>query len=277
MNYGCECPDLIHINKIHTFFKADFKSDYAFKGERHNWWEMVFVINGTVGITAGGDVFNLSSSQAVIHKPMEFHKICSEPQSPPSVIVISFSASVFPEIQGKIFSLTSSEIEEIQSLYELSLTCFERNNIYLSSCIDGGEVLFQKLRLRLELLIFSLIYDNKQRETSKIVRGLKSAELYSGAVKFMEENFGEGYCIEDIAARFSISSAYLKKIFIKYAGCGVMQYYNRLRARLACSYLASGKTVKETADILGFSDQNYFSTFFKRHTGKSPTSFKKGI
>ncbi len=277
MNNGCECPDLIHINKIHTFFKADFKSDYAFKGERHNWWEIVFVINGTVGITAGSEVFTLSSSQAVIHKPMEFHKICSESQNPPSVIVISFSASVFPEIQGKIFNLNSSDTDEIQSLYTLSHDCFERNNIYLSSCIEGAEAYIQKLRLRLELLLFSLIFNDEQRGMSKTVKGLKSAELYSAAVKFMEENPGEGYCIEDIAARFSISSAYLKKIFIKYAGCGVMQYYNRLRARLACSYLAGGKTVKETADILGFSDQNYFSTFFKRHTGKSPTSFKKGM
>ena len=230
-----------------------------------------------MGVTAGSEVYTLSRLQAVIHKPMEFHKIRSESQNSPSVIVISFSALKFPEIHGKIFSLTSSQVEEIQSLYELSQSCFKRQNIYLSSSIDGAEVLIQKLRLRLELLIFSLIYGKEQGQETKIIKGSKSAEIYSAAVKLMEENFGEGYCIEDIAAKFSISSAYLKKIFIKYAGCGVMQYYNRLRARLACSYLASGKTVKETADILGFSDQNYFSTFFKRQTGKSPTSFKKGI
>ena len=81
----------------------------------------------------------------------------------------------------------------------------------------------------------------------------------------------------DIAEKLSISTVYLKKIFMKYSGCGVMQYYNRLRARVACTYLDKGKSVKETADLLGFGDQNYFSTFFKRIIGVSPIEFKKKL
>ena len=91
----------------------------------------------------------------------------------------------------------------------------------------------------------------------------------------MEQNYHAGLCTADIAQKFSISVAYLKKIFLKYSGCGVMQYYNRLRARVACTYLDKGKSVKETADLLGFGDQNYFSTFFKKAMGMSPTEFKK--
>lgn len=272
----CENPELIHINRIHSFFRADFKANYAFMGERHDWWEMVFVISGKVGITADSNVYTLEKGQAVIHRPNEFHQIRSESSAVPTVIVISFSADKFPEPKGRIFSLELSQTEEIQNLYELSLKCFEKEGIYVKKPLEDTSYIIQQLWCRLELLVFSVVFGSAFTKTPQKTKGLRSAELYSSAVKFMEQNLSSGYSTEDIATAVSISSAYLKKIFIKYSGSGVIEYYNRLKVRVACEYLAQGKTVKETAELLGFGDQNYFSTFFKRIAGKSPTDFKKG-
>lgn len=276
MHSFCENPQIIRINKIHSFFRADFKADYAFMGERHDSWEMVFVISGKVGITADSNIYTLERGQAVIHRPNEFHQIRSESLAVPTVIVISFSAEKFPEPQGRIFSLELSQMEEIQNLYELSHKCFERSGIYVKNMSDASSFIMQQLWLRLELLVFSVVFGSSIATPFPRTKGLKSAELYSSAVNYMEQNLSTGCSTEDIASAISISSAYLKKIFLKYSGSGVMQYYNRLKARVACEYLAQGKTVKETAELLGFNDQNYFSTFFKRTTGKSPTEFKKG-
>ena len=276
MHSFCENPQLIRINKIHSFFRTDFKADYDFVGERHDSWEMVFVISGKVGITADSNIYTLERGQAVIHRPNEFHQIRSESLAVPTVIVITFSAEKFPEPQGRIFSLDLSQMEEIQNLYELSHKCFERSGIYVKKMSGASSFIMQQLWLRLELLVFSVVFGSAIMAPSPRTKGLKSAELYSSAVKFMEQNLSTDCSTEDIASAISISSAYLKKIFLKYSGSGVMQYYNRLKARVACEYLAEGKTVKETAELLGFNDQNYFSTFFKRTTGKSPTEFKKG-
>lgn len=265
-------PSLIKLDRIHTFFKADFKSDYSFKGERHNWWEMVFVLKGKVGVTADSDVYTLQSGQGILHKPDEFHQIRSEPDSEPSVIVLSFSAESFPRFAGRIFSIDLEASEEIQRLYSLSLECFKRNNIIIEDICDNIKA--QSLWLKVELLIFSLLESTSGNTKEKDAVTPRSAGLYSLAVKFMEDNPDKAYSTEEIATEFSISCAYLKKIFHKYAGCGVIQYYNRLKARLACAYLDSGKSVKETADLLGFADQNNFSNFFKRVIGKSPTMYK---
>ena len=223
MPSSCECPELIKINRIHSFFRADFKKDYSFSGERHNWWEIVFVVNGSVGITADTNVYTLERGQAVIHRPDEFHKICSGTSGVPTVIVVSFSAEKFPEPQGRIFSLNLSQLEEIQNLYELSCKCFDRNNIYIKKPESDTSVIMQQLWLRLELLIFSVVCGEATGRTPAVTKVLKSAELYSAAVKFMEQNLNVGYSTEDIASEFSISCAYLKKIFLKYSGCGVMQ------------------------------------------------------
>ena len=272
---SCENPALIKISKIHTFFKTDFKTDFSFDGERHNWWEMVFVTGGKVGVTADSNIYSLEKGQAIIHRPNEFHKIRSESAVEPGVIVVSFSADSFPEFSGRVFNTDLSQTEEIQSIYEISQKCFASNNIYIDPLKNEDVYLVQKLWLRLEYLIFSVI--TKTRTPHRITKGLKGAEIYSAAVKYMERNFDKGLCTADIAQELSISNVYLKKIFLKYSGCGVMQYYNHLRARVACTYLDNGKSVKETADLLGFGDQNYFSTFFKRTMGISPGTFKKGI
>lgn len=272
MTAGCPRPSLIKLDKIHTFFKADFKSDYSFKGERHSWWEMVFVISGSVSVTAQSDIYTLQAGQGIVHRPDEFHQIRSESSSEPSVIVISFSAENFPNLKGRIFNLDLLAMEEIQKLCSLSNECFVRNNINTEGIKDPIKA--QEVWLKTELFIFKILTGSKAETTEEHSTTAKSAELYSLAVRLMEDHPDKAYSTEEIAAKFSISGAYLKKIFKKYAGCGVIQYYNRLKARLACTYLDQGKSVKETAALLGFGDQNNFSNFFKRVTGKSPTEYK---
>ena len=270
---GCSLGKIISIDSLHTFFKSDFKKNYVFKGEKHNFWEIVFVTDGTVGITAEEEIFVLGSGQAVIHKPDEFHKIWSEFDTNPTVIVLSFDASVFPKLDGRVFHFDSSSHKKLEEVYEMSFKCFEREGIKVSSVKPNGKIDAEFIRLQLELLILSLVH--KQETTAR--KGVRSAEIFASAVKIMEDSPDAGYCIDDIAAMCSISPAYLKKIFVKYTGCSVMQYYSRLRARIACGYLDNGRSVKETALLLGFNDQNYFSTFFKRVMGMSPTDFRKNI
>lgn len=270
---GCQIKRTISIDRLHTFFRSDFKKDYVFGGEKHDFWEIVFVLDGTVGIIADSDIYVLEKGQAVIHCPGEFHKIWSEFDTNPTVIVLSFSAEYFPFSGERILSLDTSSVKKLEELYELSLECFKREGIAITEIKDGADLRVEYFRLNAELLLYSLIH----RQSRRAGGGLRSAELYSAAVRIMEEAPDAGFCIDDIAERCSISPAYLKKIFVRYAGCSVMQYYNRLRARIACGHLDNGRSVKETALLLGFADQNYFSTFFKRIIGVSPTEFKKHI
>ncbi len=270
----CTNPELIRISTLHTFFKADFKNDYSFKGESHDCWEIVFVMSGSVGVSADSKSYILKSGQAIIHSPNEFHKIWSDSGNNPSVIVISFWAESFPEPSTKILTLTHSEQQEIKALYDLSLECFDRNNINTVPKKCNVSAAVQGFFLKLELLLFSIVSQNGSGSAKKTIKG---AELHAAVIKFMEDNPGSGYCIEDIAEEFSISAVYLKKLFFKYSGCGVMEYYNLLKCRLACTHLTDGRSVRETAELLGFGDQNYFSTFFKRIMGKSPTEYKKGV
>ena len=56
-----------------------------------------------------------------------------------------------------------------------------------------------------------------------------------------------------------------------------MEYRNTLLLQKAESLLRSGSfTVTEISQMLGFESVSYFSRFFKKHTGSSPSAFQKG-
>ena len=61
----------------------------------------------------------------------------------------------------------------------------------------------------------------------------------------------------------------------KYAGMGVMKYYNSLRIQKAMELMQNGKNISETSEILNFSSQQYFTEVFKRQCGMTPSEHKK--
>ena len=72
-----------------------------------------------------------------------------------------------------------------------------------------------------------------------------------------------------------MSEINLHKTFSKYAGVGIMEYFTRTKMHYATSLLEGGSTVKEVALTLGYTDQNYFSTVYKRITGHTPSQMQK--
>ena len=61
MNKGCKIIDPLSISRIFTFFKKKFDPGYFFKGESHDFYEVVCVLSGRVGITAGKSIYVLEN------------------------------------------------------------------------------------------------------------------------------------------------------------------------------------------------------------------------
>ena len=81
---------VIKVYKIVTIHYYEFDKNYKFPGERHDFWEMVYVDKGQVVITASGIKHVLSAGEVIFHKPNEFHTIGADDTVAPNVFVISF-------------------------------------------------------------------------------------------------------------------------------------------------------------------------------------------
>lgn len=82
--------------------------------------------------------------------------------------------------------------------------------------------------------------------------------------------------ISKIASELGISDRYLYNLFIKHEGIAPQKYMNNIRLKNAKALLENGDyTITEISKAVGFSDVMSFSSFFSKHTGLSPTEYKK--
>ena len=262
--------EIFKINKIYTAFKSDYDSNYYFDGEYHNFWEIVIVTDGEIGVTAGSDVFVLKKGQAVIHEPMEFHRLWSEGSTRPEIIIFTFGAENMPHYSSKIFEI--EDVFQADKILEDIQKGFGTADFQDVDGVKINGIKYQTAVKKLEIFILETI---SQKLIEDMPVKTKGAGNYAKAVSVMEENLEKNLSVSDIAKMCNMSEIGLKKTFSKYSGMGVMAYFNRLKIAEATDMLKRGISVREVSLNLGFLDQNYFSTVFKRIDGNPPSFYRK--
>ena len=266
--YG-ECPiqETVRLSSLFTFFRKTYSLDFTFQGESHDFYEVVCVLDGKAGITAGKNVYTLSAGQMILYPPAQFHAIWSDYGSSPEILIFSFRAEKFPEIQDRIYALTPEQIEEIKSVYSAAERAFVLDDINVKRVRSQAEA--EKVVRRLEIFLLSVLDTGNGRAEQAYSR---SGENYYHIVSVMERNLEEEMTADSLAKQCGMSVPALEKTVKKYTGHGAMKYYNELKMRKATELLKDGKSVKEVALSLGFSDQNYFSLRYKKWAGVPPSA-----
>lgn len=258
------------ITALYTFFSATYGKGFYFDGEAHDFYEVVCVIDGQAGITDEGSAFALRCGQAVVHRPGAFHKIWASGEEKTSVIIFSFDGFIDIPDNALVFDMGDS-INEIIRLSAEKNHIFTFNGKCFESLKKGQEPEQGIFVNSLERFLLKLICRRSDIESKT-----KTAEDYSRVISVLEDNISKNLSLYEVAKLCGMSCPKLKKVFSKYAGMGVMSYFNSMKMRRAAEFLRGGMTVKETAYRLGFSDQNYFSYAFKKYMGKPPKLFKEG-
>lgn len=160
---GCVVEKCIRISALFSAFRQVFGKDYYFGGETHDFWELVCVVEGAIGVTAGKDVFLLEAGQAVLHRPMEFHSFWSEKDSCPDIIVVTFTGDIMPAMKEWRFRPGKEEVEELCEL----LSCVPRifqidRKIYTQKIIAGKEAEAICLSAGLKISFFLRVQEEKR-------------------------------------------------------------------------------------------------------------------
>ena len=263
-----EVTSALRLCTLCTAFTTHIGERYHFAGERHNFWELVIVTDGEVGVTAGEETSVLQMGEAILHPPMEFHRVWYAGNIPAQILIFSFYADNVPHMEDRQFVLPDLRVpanllEKIQGSFEMD----EGNVVRMGSQGLGCQIALKELELFL-LELFS------GRRRAPAEANSRSAENYVRIVRCLEANIGNNLSVDEIARQCNMSAVNAKQTFSRYAGLGIHQYFNRLKIERAIVMLRNGIPVQETAAALGFSSPNYFSPAFKRITGNSPTAHK---
>lgn len=162
--------------------------------------------------------------------------------------------------------------------------CFELASVVAFSYLnDGGDQWEENLNALMKSLngatregacevteaFFQRLLSQKSGSGHELVRKVKS-RIHGG--------LGEELTVAGIAAELYVTPNYLSRLFKRITGEGCNEYIVRKRIEKARALLeATNLKVGEIAAMVGYTDINYFSLAFKKHTGMSPTKYREAL
>lgn len=269
----------VSVDGIYTVHYFEYAKDFAYSGEVHNFWELVYADKKSLYVTAGASEIHLAVGQMYLHRPNEFHNIRCDGSHAANSVIVSFSSDceALLSIAGMVIDCTSEEkrllggmIKEAERVFSTPLGVpYIRIMQKSGKGAFGGE---QLIRLYLEQLLILLVRGNGRENSPKIGSDDK---VLAKICDYLEQNIHRPLCFSDIVKHFNLSASVVKRIFREQMGCGVMECFNRIRVDAAKELIREGdQNFTEIAASLCFGSSQYFTTVFKRVSGMTPTEYR---
>ena len=85
------------------------------------------------------------------------------------------------------------------------------------------------------------------------------------------------FSVSDEMSKYPLSVNYLRDLFTENVGMSPKQFLQNIRIEQAEKlFRSSSLSVSDVSMMCGFADPYYFSRFFKKKTGVSPSDYKEG-
>ena len=95
------------------------------------------------------------------------------------------------------------------------------------------------------------------------------------AKELLEDLHAQTPDIPELAVLCHLSPTHFRRLFFRSFGMTAQSYRDKCRLTLAKELLSAQiGTVAEIAEACGFADANYFSRFFRKHSGCTPTQYR---
>ena len=136
---------------------------------------------------------------------------------------------------------------------------------------DYEELLVNYLR-QLFILIHRQLLTKPRKKNPMIMDDMAQA------VEYFRTHYNKPVSIEDYAASHNISVSWFIQNFKQYTNTTPAQYVQLLRTTNAKSLLeTTNYNVSEISNLVGYENPLYFSRFFKKQFGVSPSQFRKQL
>jgi AraC-like DNA-binding protein len=268
-------------------FTVSFETltEYPDVGDRHNFFELVYVLSGTGSQCINKNVFEYERGHLFLLTPKDCHNFTIETET-------QFFFLRFNDIYLKNSSLQNENIQRLEYILQNANHqpgCILKNysdKVLIKTMIEAimrehqdkdiyNKELIQQLVNTLIIVV--------ARNIAKYLPEQVNIGCEAKAMDILQSIHNNIYYTEKIKAEsisehFGISGTYLGRYFKKHANETMQQYISNYKTKLIEHRLQfSEKRINEISYEFGFTDESHFNKFFKKQKGNSPSEFRKTV
>ena len=275
----------LRIDRIVSIHYFEYTTDFAFSGESHNFWEVVYADRCSLMITAGPRELTLSPGQFFVHRPGEFHNIRTRTGESANSMIFSFycSSEKLYMLAGKPLECTPEQRGYLAAIVSEAKDAFATplGDPYTTRLVRYADAPFgaeQLIALNMEKFLISCIrqYEGHTYTVSPLrhTADPQAAEICD----YLERHVTRNITFPDLCKRYSISASKLKRLFREKVGCGAMEYFAACKIDCAKHLIREKeKNLSEIAEYLGYSSLPHFSRAFKTSVHMTPSQYAVSV
>ena len=287
MDISYEIKKSIEIKSLYSIHYFEFDDAFVDCPETHDAWELVYVDRGECNCIGDDRTYHLKQGDMYFHKPGERHMLQTIKGIAPNIFIIAFcsdSADMKYFENKKIeASLVAKQniaaiIHEASSTFDLPFNNPRVRRLQLKgeSPLWAGE---QSIILRLELMLIETVRENHYYESQRkmfFTKEIITDEFVLKIISFMEGRLYGKFTMDELSQELSFGKTYISRCFSKACGCSIIDYFTKMKVNEAKRLIRETRyNFFEISEMLMFTNSHYFSTIFKKHTGMTPSQYKK--
>ncbi len=229
----------------------------------HKELEIYINLSGDVSFLVENNLYPVSFGDIIIARPGEYHHCVYNSDAEHNFFWILLDTD---NNKGLFEFLSNSDFPNLIKPYKS-----EKDEI-VSLCeklLDGDLSQFEKFYCLLSFI--NILKENADNSpySNALPKDLRCA------LEYIDENISENIKVSDISNYTYSSESTLERRFKQYLGLKPLEFIQKKKILTAAQLLKKGESVLNAGTSVGFSDNSYFISLFKRFYGVTPSHYKK--
>ena len=255
----------------------------AFLWHWHPEIEITKIVSGEMEYHINEKIYNLEEGEGMFGNSRTLHAGYRRDRKECTYLSITFHPRLVYGYEGSVFH--SKYVEPLVDDSSFAALKLEKD-IEWHQDILRRMVKIQKLmdeqpedyemQIQQEVLrIWDYLYREYRKRQHAKAESAVHLERLREMLSYMEQNYSRDINLDDIAAHVNICKSECCRFFKKHMDMTILEYLMSLRIQKSIPLLKKGKSVAETAGLVGFASPAYFGQIFKRYMHCTPKSIQK--
>lgn len=278
----------VNITRINTVRHFELPARYTSNpGEAHPEYEFLYVEKGVFIDKSEQEPVVMHAGDAVIFSPFYFHSTICDGEHSASIFVVSFICDsplmieTFGEKSRTFIRITAEQHKTLAQAFSAGVKAYRTNSHFCEIKIDPPYINRQVFVNYMEILFLQMIsslHQEKAKEKIFFTHDDARSHITKEVIAFLESKIYSDVTIEQICRHLGYSRGHICNNFKKDTGRTINNYYQSLKIEEAKRLiLETSQDIGTIAEILGYSNSQYFNKVFRKFTGYTPGHFRKTI